>query len=46
MDLGNPIDCSALPPNWRDDLSWRSGWVAHGECTYICNALVYVMLIR
>ena len=20
-------DCSTLPPNWRDELSWPSGWV-------------------
>nr|CAN73942.1 hypothetical protein VITISV_004988 [Vitis vinifera] len=26
-------DYSAPPPNWRDDLSWSSGWVSYGECT-------------
>ena len=31
-------DCSAPPPNWRDDLSWPLGWVSHGECTSICDA--------
>ena len=31
-------DCSASPPNWRDDLCWASGWVFHGECTNVCNA--------
>ena len=29
---------SALPPNWRDDLSWSSGWFFHSECTSVCDA--------
>ena len=28
-------DCSTLPPNWRDDLSWSLGWVSYGECTRV-----------
>ena len=24
--------CSTPPPNWKDDWSWLSGWVSHGEC--------------
>ena len=31
-------DCSALSPNWRDDLSWLSGWFFHSECSSVCNA--------
>ena len=31
-------DCSAPPSNWRDALSWSSGWVSHGECTSVCDA--------
>ena len=30
--------CSATPPNWRNDLSWSSIWVSHGECTSVCDA--------
>ena len=31
-------DYSAIPPNWRDDLSWSLIQVSHGECTsiYVC----------
>ena len=29
-------DCSAPPPNWRDDWSWLSGWASNGECTSVC----------
>ena len=32
-------DYSAPPPNRSDDLSWSSGWVYHGECTSVCDAL-------
>ena len=32
------IDSIELPPNWRDYLSWSSGWVSHGESTSICDA--------
>ena len=28
-------DYSALPHNWRDDLSWSSGRGSHGECTSV-----------
>ena len=28
-------DCSTLPFNWRDDLSWSLGWVSYGECTSV-----------
>ena len=28
--------CSALPSSWRDDWSWLSGWVSHGEYTSVC----------
>ena len=31
-------DCSAPPPNQRNDLSWQSGQVSHGECTSVCDA--------
>ena len=31
-------DYSASPPNWRDGLSWPSGWVSHGEYTNVCDA--------
>ena len=27
--------CSALHPNWKDDLSWPSGWGSHGECSSV-----------
>ena len=30
--------CSALPPNWRDDLFWPSGWFSHAKCTSACDA--------
>ena len=28
-------DCSALPHNWKDDLSYSSRWVSNGECTNV-----------
>ena len=31
-------DYSAPSPNWRDNLSWSSGWVSHGEWTIVCDA--------
>ena len=31
-------DYSAPPSNWRDDLSWPSGWDFHDECTSLCDA--------
>ena len=39
MDLGNLVKTVIiLPPNWKDDLSWSSGWVSHGKCTNVCDA--------
>ena len=29
---------SSPPLNLKDDLSWPSRWVSHGECTSICDA--------
>ena len=34
MDFGNPVE-TIVPPNWRDDLSWPSGYVFHCECTNV-----------
>ena len=31
-------DYSAPPSNWKDDLSWQSGWVSHGKCISVCDA--------
>ena len=31
-------NCNAPPPNWKDDLSWPSRQVSHGECTSVCDA--------
>ena len=31
-----PIIGYSLPSsNWRDDWSWLSGWISHGECTSV-----------
>ena len=33
-------DCSALSPNWRDDLSWPSGWGYRGSCTSVYDYIL------